>query len=147
MSALLIPALAIGGVYLLYDSITKKNNHKHKSKSSSSTFSSIRRKISSSSSSSSNTTSKDDKIVNLYVYYSYGKNKGKLWKYKNLAPGWSIKSKTDIIDNQSNKYKKLVIFIGKQSTEKEMKNYLELAFEYLSNKKIIKNYLIVNKKL
>jgi hypothetical protein len=56
MSALIVPALAIGGVYLLYSSVSRKNKHKNKHVSSS--LSSLSKSKSSSSSSSSSSKTK-----------------------------------------------------------------------------------------
>jgi hypothetical protein len=53
MSAIIIPALAIGGVYLLYSAVSRKNKHKNKHVSSS--LSSLSKYKTSSSSSSSKT--------------------------------------------------------------------------------------------
>jgi hypothetical protein len=67
MSAFIIPALALGGAYLLYNGITKKNKHKHHDSSSSNSSSTSSTKkhrsatISSSSSSSSSSSNKKEK--------------------------------------------------------------------------------------
>jgi hypothetical protein len=171
MSAIIIPALALGGAYLLYKGITKKNKHKHHSASSSTSSSS-----SSSSSSSNkkekskksksifsamlnlrkNKTKKDkkdkeekdkkEKAKTLYVYYTYGSNKNKKWHYKNLPGGWNLKNKSDISSNKV-KYTKLNAFTGPKDNKEAIRRYLEKAFEYLKKQNIIKYYKITSDKL
>ena len=172
MSSLIIPALAIGGVYILYESMTKKN----KNKSSSDTGSSRTRSRTSSSNSKSTTRkqkkhknhkkpysqsssfkdinirknvtkkNKEEKMRTIYVYYTYGSNKNKKWHYKSLPGGWGLKHKTDITKS-SIKYSKLNTFTGPKKNRDAIRKYLEKAFEYLKKKNIVKYYKITNEKI
>ena len=88
MSAFIIPALALGGAYLLFNGITKKNKHKHRdssSSNSSSNSSTKKHRSSSSSSSSSNSTSNKKEKSKKSIFSSLlklGKNKTKKDKEK-----------------------------------------------------------------
>jgi hypothetical protein len=62
MSGLILPALAIGGVYILYSGLTKKNKSKHDSSSSSPSSSSYSSSSSSSSSSSTPSSSLSSRV-------------------------------------------------------------------------------------
>jgi hypothetical protein len=165
MSAIIIPALAIGGVYLLYDSMTKKEKAIYRSDTSSSRSrsrtrtkprSSTRKHNKSLSLSSSfkdinirkNKTikNKDEKTRTIYVYYTYGSNKNKKWHYKSLPGGWGLKHKTNITKNNI-KYTKLNIFTGPKKNRDALRQYLEKAFEYLKKKNIVKYYKITNDKI
>jgi len=173
MSAVIIPALALGGVYFLYRGMTKKNKDKHNhhsSYSSSSSSSSSTRKHRSSSSNKKdkskksifssllklgkNKTKKEkedrkekkEKSKTLYVYYTYGSNKNKKWHYKNLPGGWNLKNKSDITTSKT-KYTKLNTFTGPKKNKEAIRRYLEKAFEYLKNKNIVKYYKITSEKV
>ena len=156
MSGIILPALALGGAYLVYDHFTKKNkkdssshkSSKSKSKSIYNSSSKSRSKTKSSSSMKSvkvrhNKTKKvkEEKKRPLYAYYTYGSVKGKKWSYNNLPSGWSVKKKTDV-NKSSIKYTKMVVFSGPNKNRDSMKKYLTNAFEYLRKKHIIKNFKI-----
>lgn len=160
MSGLILPALAIGGVYILYDGLTKKKHKSHSSSyRSSSSYSSSsrtrrhRRKTPKSSASSMeglrvkhnqtrkrNQEKKEESVRKLYVYYMYGSVKGKKWAYKGLPSDWSLKKKADV--NKDSKYTKLNVFSGPKKNRDAMKKYLEDAFDYLKKKNIVKYYKI-----
>jgi hypothetical protein len=169
MSAIIIPALALGGVYLLYDGMTKKEKAKYRADTSSSKYSSSKyrtiknkhrssrkhRKKELTESSSfkdinirKNKTKKnnEEKTRTIYVYYTYGANKGKKWHYKSLPGGWGLKHKIDI-NNNNIKYTKLNIFTGPKKNRDAIRKYLEEAFEYLKKKNIVKYYKISSDKL
>jgi hypothetical protein len=157
MSSLIIPALALGGVYLIYSGLTKKDK-----KNSSSSSDSINTKRSSrknsnikkrSTSSLSNIKIKNKKTLKnkdnskqrtIYVYYSNGSNKNKKWSYKSLPEGWSLKNKANLTNF---KYSKLNTFNGPKLNREDIKKYLEKAYEYLKKKNIIKSYKISYEKL
>ena len=167
MSGLLLPVIAIGGVYVLYDALTKKNKHKGHSSTSSSRRSSShsasshsetnkRHEKSNSDSSSSNEglrlkhnqtrkrnqKKKEESTRKLYVYYTYGLVKGKKWTYNGLPSEWSLAKKSDVTDKS--KYTKLNVFSGPKKNRDAMKKYLENAFEYLKKKNIVKYYKITS---
>ena len=161
MSGIILPALAIGGVYLVYDHFTKKNKKdgstsRSKSKSinnSSKSRSKSKSNFNSSSKSASmkaikvrrNKTKKrkEEKKRPLYVYYTYGSVKGKKWSYNSLPSGWSVNKKGDVSKNGS-KYTKMVTFSGTDKGRDAMKKYLANAFEYLRKKHIVKSYKITS---
>jgi len=158
MSGIILPALAIGGVYLIYDHFTKKNKKDGStSKSKSINNSKTRSKSKSNSSSNSKSASmkeikvrrnktkkrKEEKKRPLYVYYTYGSVKGKKWSYNSLPSGWSVNKKGDVSKNSS-KYTKMVTFSGTDKGRDAMKKYLSNAFEYLRKKNIVKNYKITS---
>ena len=156
MSQLIIPALALGGVYLLYEGMTKKRKHSSHSSSSSSSSSNSKSKRSkdSSSSSSSSPSSRFSKKIRVHknktvkkstskreitVYYTYGSVKGKKWIYKHLPKGWKLKVKKNITHT---KYTKHVVFAGPKDTREKMEKYLDDAFKYLKQMNIIRYYKI-----
>ena len=147
MSALIIPALAIGGVYLIYEGLTKKN----RSSNSSSSSSSRKHKISSSTKKNrkipsilikdnetrKNKPKKENSPRQVNVLYSYGSVKDKKWNYTGLPSGWRLKKKRSVNDS---KYSREAIFKGPRKTIDEMKQYLKRSFEYLKQKHIVKYY-------
>ena len=160
MSQLIIPALALGGVYVLYESMTKKRKHSSHSSSSSSSSSSSNSKSrrskdkSSSSSSSSSPSSRFSKKIRVHknktvkkkssqkeitVYYTYGSVKGKKWLYKHLPSGWKLKVKKNI---NHDKYTKHVVFSGPKKNRDKMEKYLEDAFKYLKQMNIVRYYKV-----
>jgi hypothetical protein len=166
MSALILPALAIGGVYLIYAGLTKKKRSSH---SSSSSNKSSKKLTSKSSSSSVNKTKhhkqassvrelrvkhnqtrkknkekKDNSLRKMNVFYTYGGVKGKKWSYTGLPSGWSLKKKIDV---SKSKYTKGAMFTGPRKTRDEMEKYLNRAFDYLKQKNIIKYYKVTSESL
>lgn len=151
MSALIVPALAIGGVYLIYEGLTRKkrssssssSSRKHTSSSNSSSSSSKSRHKISASSKKRNETRKKRKKENtprqVNVLYSYGSVKGKKWNYTGLPSGWRLKTKKTVNDS---KYSREAIFQGPRKTQDEMTKYLKRSFEYLKQKNIVKYYEI-----
>jgi len=159
MSGLILPALAIGGVYLIYDHMTKKNKNGSSSNSASRSKSrSIRNSSAKSKKSASlsmdaikvrkNKTkkNKEEKKRPLYVYYSHGSVKGKKWSYNSLPTGWSVKKKTSV-NKKDGKYSKMVSFSGPNKNRESMKKYLTDAFSYLSKKNIVKDYKITGESI
>jgi hypothetical protein len=159
MSGLILPALAIGGVYLIYDHMTKKNKNGSSSNSASKSRS-IRNSTPKSKSKKSASLSmdaikvrrnktkknKEEKKRPLYVYYSHGSIKGKKWSYNSLPSGWSVKKKTSV-SKKDGKYSKMVSFSGPNKNRESMKKYLTDAFNYLSKKNIVKNYKITSESI
>ena len=155
MSGLILPALAIGGVYILYDGLTKKKRHSRSSSSPRHTPSSSaasRKKTPAQSSfmeglrvkhnqtRKRNQQKREESVRKLYVFYTYGSVKGKKWMYKGLPSDWSLKKKADT--NKDSKYTKVNVFSGPKKNRDDMKKYLEDAFEYLKKKNIVKYYKI-----
>jgi len=161
MSQLIIPAIALGGVYLIYEGLTKKKKSKHHSSSSSSSSGSSSSSSSGSSSSSSrkhkspssSSLHKRIKVKNvtkkkrekpskpLYIFYTTGGVKNKSWRYTSLPSGWVVKRKGDT-NSYTTKYTKVVVFNGPKKNREEMKKYANKVFEYLKKKNIIKNFKI-----
>jgi hypothetical protein len=162
MSALIVPALAVGGVYLIYSGLTKKKHSNHSSSSSSSRSRSRSNKSSKKHRSvnkhkqvssvrelhvkhnqtrKKNKEKKDNSLRKMNVFYTYGSVKGKKWSYSGLPSGWSLKKKKDIIKS---KYTKEAVFTGPRKTRDDMKKYLNRAFEYLKQKNIIKYYKVTS---
>lgn len=164
MSGFIVPAIAIGGVYLLYEGFTKKKSKNHSSSSTSSSTSKNRSSSSShtkkhkkhkkASSVSSieglkvkhnqtrklNRIKKEQSIREISVFYTYGSVKGKKWSYNNLPSGWSLKKKIDA--KSGSKYTKVAVFSGPRKNRDSIKKYLNNAFEYLKKKNIVKHYKI-----
>ena len=159
MNALIVPALAVGGVYLLYSGLTKKKSSNSSSSSSSSSKKTSskprhRKQVSSHKVSSvrelhvkhnqtrkKNKEKKDNSLRKMNVFYTYGSVKGKKWSYTGLPSGWSLKKKIDV---SKSKYTKGAMFTGPRKTREEMKKYLNRAFEYLKQKNIIKYYKVTS---
>jgi hypothetical protein len=163
MSAIIIPAIALGGAFLIYQGLTKKKKHKHHSDSSSSSnnksrkhrYSSSGSDSSSSSSSSSSSDSKTKsygryvknktkKNVNkkeITVFYTVGSVKGKKWSYSNMPSGWSVNKKGDA-NKYTSKYTQMVQFNGSNKNKNDMKKYLIKVFEYLKKRHIVKRFKI-----
>lgn len=172
MSAIIIPALAIGGVYLIYEGMTKKKHKKSKRRSSSSSSSSP--SPSSSSSSSSRSRSRSDSSASsrssplklsktkrrktkrnqtkkrkvekkrpIYVYYTLGKVRGKKWSYNNLPSNWSFVRKADVNKSTIN-YTKVAVFSGPNQNRESVKKYLANAFDFLRKNQVVKKYKITS---
>ena len=158
MSQLIIPALALGGVYLLYEGLTKKKKSKHHSHSSSSSSGSSSSSSSDSDSSSSsssrsrshskrinvrNTTKKrkEETKKQLFAFYTIGNVRNKKWTYKSLPSGWSVQKKGDA-NKYTSSYTKMVVFNGPTKNRDDMKKYANKVFEYLKKKGIIRNFKI-----
>ena len=176
MSAIVLPAIALGGVYLIYEGLTKKK-HKHRGHSSSDsrTDSSSRshkktrkhHSADSSSSSSSksrsksrsrsrskssygshvkNKTQKNTHKKILTVFYTIGKIKGKRWTYNDMPSGWKVTKKGDA-DKYTSKYTQMVQFSGSSKHKSEMKKYLTKVFDYLKKRDIVKRFKISSDEL
>ena len=156
MSQLILPAIALGGVYLIYEGLTKKKKSKHHSDSSSSSSDSDSSSSSSSSSSfgskrinvrnttkrrKSRKTRKEEVTKPLYTFYTIGNVKNKKWTYTDLPSGWSVKKKGDA-SKYTSRYTQMVVFNGPIKNRDEMKKYAIKVFEYLKRKDIIKNFKI-----
>ena len=167
MSGLLMPILAIGGIVILGEYLTKKKK-KHDSDSSRSSSSSssydssskksIKRKKHKSKKTKTKDEFKTDSILKLgqsktktkkvskdksnrklYVFYKLGEKRGKKWRYHKLPKGWHMKKKTNIVHEN---YSKEVVFEGPKSDRDKMNKYLEKVFSYLKKNKLVKNYKI-----
>lgn len=169
MSGLLMPILAIGGIVILGDYLTKKKKKHDSDSSSRSSYSSssssdkssrksIKRKKHKSRKTKSKDEIKTDSILKvekskpktkkaskdhskrkLYVFYKIGEKKGKKWRYHKLPKGWHMKKKSNIVHEN---YSKEVVFEGPKSEREQMNKYLEKVFGYLKKNKYVKNYKV-----
>ena len=157
MSGLLMPILAIGGIVVLGDYLTKKNkkdditsssSSKSTKRSSSSKQKTKKRRKTKSQEpktesivkvNKSKKKSSDSSKRKLYVFYKIGSKKSKKWRYHKLPKGWALKKKNKIVNSN---YSKEVVFEGPKSERDAMNKYLEKAFGYLKKNDYIKNYKI-----
>ena len=157
MSGLLMPILAIGGIVVLGDYLTKKNkkdditssSSKSTKRSSSSQGKTKKRRKTKSKepktesilkvNKSKKKTSDSSSKRKLYVFYKIGSKKSKKWRYHKLPKGWALKKKNKIVNSN---YSKEVVFEGPKSERDAMNKYLEKAFGYLKKNDYIKNYKI-----
>jgi len=168
MSGLIMPILAIGGIVILGNYLTKKTKkHRQDDSSSSRSVSSNTRKAKRTKSKKKelNTASilkvKKSKRKNLdtpsvlkvkkskkmtstskrrvSVFYKLGSKRGQNWRYHKLPAGWALRRKKDVV---SSDYSKEVIFEGPKSERDSMIKYLEKVFSYLKKDNIVNNYKI-----
>lgn len=157
MSGLLMPVLAIGGIVVLGNYLTKKNKKDDEDSSSSSSSSSSSTKSRKHKKHKSSKTKKeepktasilkvnktkkkeDTSIRKVYVFYKVGAKRGNKWRYHKLPKGWVVKNKKNIT---SDDYSKQVQFQGPKSERDAMIKYLEKAFEFLKTNDYVKKYKI-----
>ncbi len=168
MNGILMPIIAIGGIVVLGDYLTKKKKKHDSDSSSRSSYSSssssdkssrksIKRKKHKSrktkkeeiktdsilkvekSKPKTKKASKDHSKRKLYVFYKIGDKKGKKWRYHKLPKGWHMKKKTNIVHEN---YSKEVVFEGPKSEREKMNKYLDKVFGYLKKNKYVKNYKV-----
>ena len=155
-----VPALALGGIYMVSKLGTKKR-HKHRDRdrrhrrhrsaksSSSSTSSRASRRTYKTArvvkrSLGTLKTAEERKESKLYVFFTYAGSKSKSWDYKHLPSGWKLSASgsTDKKSSKPLKYKREEVFKGPLKYREDMKVYLDKVFRKLLSSGNIERYKI-----
>jgi hypothetical protein len=170
MSAILLPLVAAGGIYLAVDAFTRKNRKSSKDTSTTTTTKSSTEKDSKPDSSTQKAPLKakrkhrslankkpeelfslikghrktkknvEKETRKLFVFYSFGE-KNKDWDYKSLPSTWKMKRRVLSVNRTTN-YNNVDVFTGEKRYQEQMRNYLEKAFSQLKANEIVKEYKI-----
>jgi hypothetical protein len=171
MSAVLMPLVAAGGIYLAVDAFFRKTR-KNKPSTSSLKDSSESGKESEENPNTTTQTApikskkrhrslankKPEDLFSLIEGYHQSKDsekkttrklfvfysfgeKNKDWDYKNLPETWQMKRRVLNV-NRSTNYTNVDVFIGERKTLEKMREYLENAFSQLKDNDIVKEYKI-----
>ena len=161
MSALLLPLVAVGGIYLAVDAFTRKNKksstslttplgktdtqknplHRKKSNFSLSLFPKKSEDLFSLHDKKVKTRKHvEKKTRKLFVFYSF-REKNKDWDYKSLPSTWILKRRVHNVNRTTN-FNNVDLFQGDKKYQEEMRHYLEKAFSQLKANGIVKEYKI-----
>ena len=160
MSSILLPLIAVGGIYLAVNTFTRKNK-KHPSSSTRTTTTSTDSYDTEKTSSTdtyhykrkpeksrnlfslregNRKTRKQTDSKKLFVFYSFGE-KNKDWEYKNIPDGWKMKRRILSV-NSTSYYNNVDVFKGESKYIQQMRDYLEKIFSQLKENRIVKEYKV-----